>query len=262
MFGRTGDVGEGGTALDGRVAVVTGSTRGIGRAIAEALAARGAAVVVNSRDPSSAGAAADEIGGGAVGVAADVGTEEGCNALFETAFELCGRVDILVNNAGTSVAGPAEDLPLSEWRRILDLDLTGPFLCCQLAAREMLRSGKGAIVNIASVAAFTTPRYRVSYVAAKAGLVAMTKVMAAEWAPAIRVNAIAPSYFETDLVADLIERGVVDRAVVAARSPYGRLGRPEEVGRAVAYLVSDEAEFVTGATLPVDGGWLVFGQNL
>lgn len=248
--------------LDGRVAVVTGSTRGIGRAIAEALTGEGAAVVVNSRDESAAQAAAAEIGGAAVGVGADVATEEGCGALFARTLDRLGRVDILVNNAGASVAGPAQDLPLADWQRILDLDLTGPFLCCQLAAREMLQAGKGAIVNIASVAAITTPPRRVSYVAAKAGLIAMTKVMAAEWAPAIRVNAVLPGYFETDLVADLMARGVVDRAAIEGRSPYGRLGRPAEVGRAVAYLVSDDAEFVNGVALPVDGGWLVYGQNL
>lgn len=249
-------------ALQGRVAVVTGSTRGIGRAIAETLSARGAVVVVNSRDPEAAGSAAADLGSGAVGVGADVSTEDGCNTLFARTLEECGRIDILVNNAGTSVAGPAEELSLAEWHRILDVNLTGPFLCCQLAAREMLRCGKGAIVNIASVAAFTTPPRRVSYVAAKAGLVAMTKVMAGEWAPAIRVNAVAPGYFATDLVAELIDRGVIDSAAVEQRSPYGRLGRPEEVARAVAFLVSDEAEFVNGVTLPVDGGWLVFGQNL
>lgn len=251
-----------GRSLDRRVAVVTGSTRGIRRAIAETLSANGAVVVVNWRDPEAATSAAKELDGTAVGVGADVSTEAGCNELFARTLELCGPIDILVNNAGTSVAGPAEELPLSEWRRILDVNLTGPFLCSQLAAREMLRSGKGAIVNIASVAAFTTPPRRVSYVAAKAGLVAMTKVMAGEWAPSIRVNAVAPGYFETDLVAELMERGVIDRAAVEGRSPYGRLGRPDEVARAVAYLVSDEAEFVNGITLPVDGGWLVFGQNI
>ncbi|MBM3677679.1 MAG: glucose 1-dehydrogenase [Actinobacteria bacterium] len=248
--------------LQDRVAVVTGSTRGIGRAIAELLAAEGARVVVNARAEEAVSNAAAGIGHGAVGIAADVATPEGCARLIEGTLERHGRIDVLVNNAGASVAGPAEELALADWQRIVDLNLTGPFLLCQHAARSMLAEGRGAIVNIASVAAITTPPRRVSYVAAKAGLIAMTKVLAAEWAPAIRVNAVAPGYFETDLVADLIERGAVDRAALEARSPSGRLGRPVEVARAVAYLVSDEAEFVNGVTLPVDGGWLVYGQNL
>jgi NAD(P)-dependent dehydrogenase (short-subunit alcohol dehydrogenase family) len=144
---------------------------------------------------------------------------------------------------------------------MLALNLTGPFLLSK-AAFPALRDAGGAIVNVASVAAFTTPPRRAGYVAAKAGLVALTKVLAGEWAPEIRVNAVVPGYIETDLVSDLLDRGVVDRALLEARTPTGRLGRPEEVARAVAYLASDDAAYVNGATLPVDGGWLVFGQNL
>ena len=248
--------------LEGRVAVVTGSTRGIGRAIAEAFVDAGASVVVNSRDEEAARAAALEIGGRAIGIGADVSDEADSGALIAGTLAEFGRIDVLVNNAGTSVAGPAEDLELSQWRRILDVNLTGPFMCCQHAARAMLGAGGGAIINIASVAAFTTPPLRISYVAAKAGLVAMTKVMAAEWAPRIRVNAIAPGYFETDLVADLMSQGVIDRAALSARAPYGRLGHPEELARAAVFLASDDAEYIHGVILPVDGGWLVNGHQV
>ena len=245
----------------GRVAVVTGSTRGIGRAIAAALAGDGATVVVNGRDEEASAALAGELGNGSTGVAADVATEEGCERLVRQALDAHGRLDVLVNNAGASFTSPAEEFPSAEWDRMLALNLTGPFLLCRQAF-PALRDGGGAIVNVASVAAFTTPPRRAGYVAAKAGLVALTKVLAAEWAPAIRVNAVVPGYIETDLVAELLERGAVDRGVLEARTPTGRLGRPEEVARAVAYLASDDAAYVNGATLPVDGGWLVYGQNL
>jgi 3-oxoacyl-[acyl-carrier protein] reductase len=247
-------------ALADRVAIVTGATRGIGRAIADELAGGGATVVVNARDADAAEAVAAELGG--LAAPADVSTPPGCEAVVAAALDAFGRVDILVNNAGASVAAPAEEMSLEDWQRIVDLNLTGPFLLCRQAGRAMLAAGRGSIVNVASVAAFTTPPRRVGYVAAKAGLVAMTKVLAAEWAPAVRVNAVAPGYVETDLVADLLDRGVVDRSRIEARSPYGRLGLPVEVGRAVAYLASDQSEYVTGVTLPVDGGWLVYGQNL
>lgn len=233
--------------------------RGIGRAIADRLAGEGARVVVNSRSAEAAATAAGEIGGGALGIAGDVGTEEGCRALVEGALEACGRIDILVNNAGTSVVHKAEEFPLAEWRRILDLNLTGAFLCAQLAGRRMLERGSGAIVNIGSVAAFTSTPGRVAYCASKAGLVMMTKVMAAEWAPTVRVNAILPGFIETDLVAELEAGGRLDFGALRRRTPFGRLGRTEEVAAAAAWLVSDEASYVTGDLLAVDGGWLSYG---
>jgi NAD(P)-dependent dehydrogenase (short-subunit alcohol dehydrogenase family) len=248
--------------LENRVAIVTGSTRGIGRAIAEGFAAEGATVVVNSRDPEAARTAAAEIAGSTLGVGADVAPEEGCEELIARTIAELGRIDVLVNNAGASVACPSEDLPLSDWQRMVDLNLTGPFICCQRAARHMLAASGGVIINVTSIAAFTTPPRRVAYVSAKAGLVAMTKALAAEWSPRIRVNALVPGYVETDLVAELMDTGVVDRSTLEARTPYGRLGRPQELAHAAIFLASDEAEYVSGITLPVDGGWLVYGQNL
>lgn len=245
-----------------RVALVTGSTRGIGRAIAVELAREGATVVVNGRDEGPAAVLAATLGNGSTAVAADIATEAGCEALVRATLDAHGALDVLVNNAGASFAAPAQDVPTEEWDRLLALNLTGPFLLSRHAYPALRTGAGGAIVNIASIAAFTTPPRRIGYVAAKAGLVALTKALAGEWAPEIRVNAVVPGYIETDLVAGLLERGVVDRDVLEARTPTGRLGRPEEVARAVAFLASDDAEYVTGATLPVDGGWLVFGQNL
>lgn len=245
--------------LPGRVAVVTGSTRGIGRAIAERFADEGATVVVNSRDATAAREAAAAIGRGAVGLAGDVATEEGCRALMEGTLAASGRLDVLVNNAGTSVVHKAEEFPLEDWRRILDLNLTGAFICAQLAGRQMLRQGSGCVINIGSVAAFTSTPGRVAYCASKAGMMMMTRVMAAEWAPTVRVNAVLPGFIETDLVADLEAQGSLDLSAVRRRTPFGRLGRTEEVAAAAVFLASDQASYVTGSLLAVDGGWLAYG---
>jgi len=251
-----------GSRLQERVAVVAGSSRGLGRAIAEALAAEGATVVVNSRDAETARTVAREIGEPAYGIGADVAEESGCRSLIAETVARFGRIDILVNNAGASLTVPTEEMAVADWRRIVDLNLTGPFILSRQAARHMLAEGRSAILNIASVAATSTPPRRAAYVAAKAGLLGLTKVMAAEWTPAIRVNALAPGFFETDLIAEAFDSGLVDRGAVVNRVPYRRLGRPEELARAAVYLVSDDAEYISGAVLPVDGGWLVFGHNV
>ncbi len=241
------------------MAVISGSTRGNGRAIAERYANEGARVVVNSRSAEAAAEAAAEIGRDAVGIAGDVATEAGCRALVEGALAACGRVDVLVNNAGTSVVHKAEEFPLEDWRRILDLNLTGAFICAQLAGREMLRQRSGSVINIGSVAAFTSTPGRVAYCASKAGMMMMTKVLAAEWAPTVRVNAVLPGFVETDLVAGLERAGSIDLGAIRRRTPFGRLGRTEEVAAAAVFLASDEASYVTGDLLAVDGGWLSYG---
>lgn len=245
--------------LRDRVAVVTGSTRGIGRAIAERFAREGARVVVNSRSATEAEQAAGAIGRGALGLAGDVATEEGCRALIEGALAAAGRLDVLVNNAGTSIVHRAEELPLADWRHVLDLNLTGAFICAQLAGREMLRRGSGCVVNIGSVAAFTSTPGRVAYCASKAGMMMMTKVMAAEWAPTVRVNAVLPGFVETDLVSSLEAEGSLDLSAIRRRTPFGRLGRTEEIAAAAVFLASEEASYVTGGLLAVDGGWLAYG---
>lgn len=245
-----------GPRLAGKVAVVTGSTRGIGRAIAERFVAEGARVVVNSRSAGSAEAAALEIGGVAVGVDADVGSAAGAQRVVDGALDAFGGVDVMVCNAGIPM--PRDSLQISEddWRRTLDVDLSGVFFCAQRAARVMVKRGAGAIVTISSLQAFAPLARRVAYAAAKGGVVAMTRSLAAEWAPYVRVNCVAPGYVATSMVQELVAQGRVDPEAVNRRTPFGRMAEPAEVASAVLFLASDEASFITGETIMVDGGWL------
>jgi NAD(P)-dependent dehydrogenase (short-subunit alcohol dehydrogenase family) len=242
-------------ALAGRTALVTGSTRGIGRAIAEALVQAGARVAVNSRDGDAARRTAGELGGGAIGIGADLAEEDAPQRLVAAAVEGLGGLDVLVNNAGMAMAADSLELSRADWRRTLELDLEAVFFCSREAARHMLARGAGSIVSIASIQAFTPLARRVAYAAAKSGVVGMTRSLAAEWAPVVRVNAVAPGYVATPMVEELVRARRVDPEAVAARTPMRRLARPEEIAAAVVFLVSDAASYVTGETLMVDGGW-------
>ena len=244
-----------GSDLAGRTALVTGSTRGIGLAVAQALAAAGVRVAVNSRNPEAVRLAAEQVGAGAVGIAADLGSHEGAARLVEEALAALGSLDILVNNAGVAMPAESVDLSPADWQRTLDVDLSAVFYCSQAAARHMLTRGSGSIVNVASVQAFAPLARRVAYAAAKSGVVGVTKALAAEWAPAIRVNAVAPGYVATSMVSDLVRAGRVNAQAVEARTPMRRMARPEEIAAAILFLASDSAGYVTGETLMVDGGW-------
>jgi NAD(P)-dependent dehydrogenase (short-subunit alcohol dehydrogenase family) len=246
-------------ALAGRTALVTGSTRGIGRAIAEALALAGARVAVNSRDGGAAREVAAALGEGAVGIGADLVEPEGPSRLVAAALEALGGLDVLVNNAGTAMPADSLELSRSDWCRTLELDLGAVFFCSREAARHMLARGSGSIVSISSIQAFTPLARRAAYAAAKAGVVGLTRSLAAEWAPTVRVNAVAPGYVATPMVEELVRAGSVDPGAVAARTPMRRMARPEEVAAAVVFLASDAAGYVTGETLMVDGGWTSWG---
>ena len=239
--------------------MVTGSTRGIGRAIAESLAKEGALVIVNSRHQKEADEAALELGGGAVGIGADLAAPAGVEALFDAVESRFERVDILVNNAGIPMVRDSAELSLADWQRTLDINLTAPFLCAQRAGRDMLAKGGGNIVNIASVTAFAPFPKRLAYATTKAGLVMMTRILAAEWAPTVRVNAVAPGFIKTGLVMGLAAEGKVDLKELEGRTPQRRLGSAQDVASACLFLVSDEAGFITGETLVTDGGWLAYG---
>jgi 3-oxoacyl-[acyl-carrier protein] reductase len=254
---------EGTLPLGGRVAIVTGSSSGIGRAIAAELAERGMSVVVTSRSQERAratAAAIEDDGGAALGVAVELTDEDGPAALVERALGAFGRLDVLVNNAGAGQVGDSETLPPEDWQRIIDLDLTAPFRCAQAAARPMLAAGRGVIVNISSLTGHIGLARRAAYTAAKHGLEGLTKTLGVEWARrGVRVMSVAPAYVDTELLAATSKAGGFTLDDVARRTPMGRLVDPREVARVVAFLASDDASFLTGSSVRVDGGWLADG---
>ena len=244
-------------ALRGRVAIVTGASQGIGRAIAVELARVGADVVVCSRRADVLEAVAADVrmlGRRAVPVAADVGDADAVQRVVATAVDEFGRIDLLVNNAGYRIRSPLEDLPHAEWDAMVRTNLTGGFLFCQAVGRVMIAQGGGKIVNVTSVAGRTGVRGMAAYAAAKAGATVLTQSLGAEWAKhSITVNAVAPGPVETEGVLEVWKTpDVIARA--AREVPLQRLGRPEEIAWAVVYLASDAAGFITGETLYVSGG--------
>ena len=174
--------------------------------------------------------------------------------------ERFGRIDILLNNAGISMNKPSLELTPAEWRRAIDIDLSGVFYCAQAAGRRMARQGGGVILSTASIWGLSSAANRLAYCAAKAGVVSLTKCLAAEWAQhCIRVNAICPGYTHTSLMDELMERGAINGAELCGKTPINRLGRPEEMAEAALYLASDASAFITGHALVSDGGWLANG---
>jgi NAD(P)-dependent dehydrogenase (short-subunit alcohol dehydrogenase family) len=247
-------------SLEGKVAIVTGSSRGIGRAIAEGLASAGAAVTVNGRDRERTEAAASAIaaaGGKSLAVDADVSDPAGVERLIAAALDTFGHLDILVNNAGISpYYKPAETLTEAEWDEVIRTNLKAVFLCCRAAGRVMIRHKSGRIINMSSIAGKIALPKLVAYSAAKGAINQLTRVLAVEWAPhGILVNAIAPGYVETNLTKGLRENPKHHEALLR-QIPLGRLGKPSEIVGAAIYLASDAASYVTGHILDVDGGWL------
>ncbi|MGR3376019.1 SDR family NAD(P)-dependent oxidoreductase [Salipiger abyssi] len=244
------------------VTIVTGAAEGIGWATARLFAARGHAVVIADIQADKARARAGELGPEHLGLAADIRDEAQVAALFETLDTRYGRCDGLINNAGVGDSPvPTVEQTAEHFRRVLDINLTGAFVMSQAAARRMQRDGRGgAIVNFSSIAGLAGLPLRNAYGAAKAGLIALTRNLACEWAGAgIRVNAVAPGYVDTPLVRDLAARGLFDLAAVKARCPMGRLITPEEIAEAVWFLASPAASAITGTTLAVDAGWTAYG---
>ena len=245
------------------MAIVTGSSSGIGEAIALELAAAGAVVVVNSRSRARAEPVARAIaarGGRAIAVAADVRDSAQVAALIRAAVDELGGLDILVNNAGEGFIAPSEELTEEDWRRVIDVDLTAPFVCAQAAARHMLARGSGVVINIASALAHTALPGRAAYAAAKHGLIGLTKVLGVEWARrGVRCVAVSPGYVDTELLRENMRRGSFDRGALERRTPLGRLATPEEVARVVAFVASDAASYMTGGYVLVDGGFVSYG---
>lgn len=247
-------------ALAGRSAIVTGAAGGIGFAIAKKLHQLGAEVTIMDRDVERARRAAEPLlAAGCTVVGGDVREEDDLKALFDHAIAAFGKVDILVNNAGIAEqVMPTVDQQLDKWQRLMDVHLRAAFITSQLFARHVLgRQGQGSIVNISSITALRPMRGSNGYVVAKAGLAMMTQTMAAEWSgQGIRVNAVAPGFTRTSLAGKPGELGA-DFSDVLSRIPMQRMGRPDEIAEVAAFLASDAASYVSGAMIPVDGGWAV-----
>lgn len=244
------------------VALVTGGAEGIGWAIARRFAAGGCRVAIADLRAEAATARARELGEDHLAVAVDVASEPAVCAMVAQVAGRFGRLDVLVNNAGVADSFlPTLEQSGEDFGRLLDIHLKGTFLASREAAKAMLRQPQGgAIVNLGSIAGLTGLPRRNAYGAAKAGIVALTRSMACEWARrGIRVNAVAPGYVRTALVDTLERAGKLDAAALERRTPMGRLARPEEIAEAVWFLASPQASYITGTVLGVDGGWHAFG---
>jgi 3-oxoacyl-[acyl-carrier protein] reductase len=244
-----------GKALAGRVAIVTGASRGIGRAIATLLAEEGAAVVLSGRDPERLAAvtrAIEEAGGDAVGIAGDVASRDDAERLVDTARERHNRIDVLVNNAGITRDVLLVRMKDADWDEVLQVDLRGAFLVTRAVSRAMVRQKSGRIINIASAAGAMGNAGQVNYSAAKAGLIGLTKSAARELAHwGILVNAVAPGLIDTDLVAAM---PAAAREALVAQVPLRRIGTPRDVAEMVRFLAGDGAAYVTGQVFHVNGG--------
>ncbi|MDW8223692.1 MAG: glucose 1-dehydrogenase [Gemmatales bacterium] len=247
--------------LDGKRAVITGGSRGLGRAIAQALAEAGADLVLVARDADTLAQAQTQLlttGRRVDVVVGDLSTPEGTETVCQTILERFAPIDILVNNVGgRRINVPTEDLALADWQRILDLNLTSAFLCSRELGRHMVQRRQGSIINIASIAGLIVFRGIAgrTYEVAKAALIHLTRTLAADWAPfGVRVNAIAPGAFLTDANRRWFQEMPQLRTKVESQIPLGRLGNPEEIGPAAVFLASDASSYMTGAVLVLDGG--------
>ncbi len=243
--------------LSGQVAVVTGGGRGLGRAIASGLGRYGARLVLCGRDAATLERTAGELGGEVLTVPADVSLEADVLRLRDAALERFGRVDVLVNNAGVNpIYRGIEKTSLADWQHIIDVNLTGTFLCCKHIGAAMAEQGRGSVITISSVAGHVGLRRSVPYCASKGGVELLTKALALDWAEkGVRVNCIAPGYFATDLTAGMMANEAMS-ARLLGQTPMGRFGGDADIVGAAVFLASPASAYVTGQSLVVDGGYL------
>jgi NAD(P)-dependent dehydrogenase (short-subunit alcohol dehydrogenase family) len=245
--------------LDGKVALVTGGARGLGRVIADALASAGADVAITARQAESAHRAAEVIATSstrkAIGLAADVTQRASVEAMIVQVLDTLGRLDILVNNAGVNIRGPIEELSEDDWDSVIDTNLKGPWLCCRAIAPVMKRQKSGRVINVSSMLGEISMPGRSPYASSKGGLTLLTKTLALEWAKdGINVNALCPGPFATEINTPLLNDPAA-RAQIEANVPLARWGDPVELGPAAVFLASEASSFMTGATLFIDGGY-------
>jgi len=248
--------------IDGRVAVVTGASSGLGVALAAGLAEAGARITLTARRGDRLDAVADQLvqrGAEVLAFPCDVSDEAAVDRLVSATLERFGSLDILVNNAGITEIVKAEEEPLEIFRKVLAVNLTGAFVCAQRCGRPMLEAGRGAIVNVASILGLvgTGQIPQASYAASKGGLVNLTRELAAQWARrGVRVNGLAPAWFESEMTDEMF-RDERSRRWIRDRTPMGRPAEARELIGPLLFLVSDAASYVTGQILPVDGGWTI-----
>lgn len=245
--------------IAGRTILVTGAGSGIGRETAGVLADLGANVIISDINPDGIAEVQKEKGI-STALTADITSEADCRELIAKILGKFGRIDGLVHSAGVSdVVALAEDVEIEQWQRIVDITLRGSFLICRAAGKAMLEGTGGSIVNFSSVNGLNGIPRRHAYGPAKAAVAMLTRNLACEWAPRVRVNALAPAYIKTPMVAKLINAGKIEVRRLEARTPMARLGESGEISRAAAFLLSDWASYITGVILPVDGGWTAYG---
>jgi NAD(P)-dependent dehydrogenase (short-subunit alcohol dehydrogenase family) len=245
--------------LDGKVALVTGGARGLGRVIADALASAGADIAITARQAETAQGAAEVIATTsrrkAIGLAANVTQRSSVEAMVAHVLKTLGQLDILVNNAGVNIRGPIEELSEDDWDTVIDTNLKGPWLCCRAVAPVMKRQKSGRVINVSSMLGEISMPGRSPYASSKGGLTLLTKTLALEWAKdGINVNALCPGPFATEINTPLLNDPAA-RAQMEANVPLARWGDPVELGPAAVFLASEASSFMTGATLFIDGGY-------
>ncbi len=246
-----------------RVAIVTGGGRGIGKSVALAYAREGADMVLVARSGQEIAQTAGEIealGRRCMPVQADVCSSDDVRRMVESTLQTFGKVDILFNAAGSRAVAPSEELSFEDWKRVVDTNLGGSFLCSQAVARPMMKAGYGKIIMMGSMQAHSGAPFRAAYSASKTGLIGLTRSLGVEWAKyGINVNILSPGYHETDIILHQIKIGQLNLEAIKKRTPIGRLGTVEDLTGPAVFLASRESDFMCGQALIIDGGWMAYG---